>query len=93
MQDNPVPQRDWREVPRSEMFSNVLAAVAAARGEAMEKGDEQFVRYVEEQLFPFLEAEQERAREDDRGRETEANDAYRYAATEEDWRREHDVMD
>jgi predicted Holliday junction resolvase-like endonuclease len=39
------------------MFSRVIRAVDSARSEAVEKGEERFVRYVEEQLFPFLPGE------------------------------------
>ena len=46
---------DWREEPRSEMFNRVITAVDCARLEAEARGEEGFPRYVEEQLFPFLE--------------------------------------
>ena len=52
---------DWAETERSEMFTDVIVAVDAARAEAIEEGDENFVRHVEERLFPFLEAEKEAA--------------------------------
>ena len=52
---------NWREVPRSEMFGRVISAVDASYGEAQENGDENWVRYCENVLFPFLEAEQEKA--------------------------------
>jgi hypothetical protein len=53
---------DWTETERSEMFTDVIVAVDAARAEAIEMGDEHFVRHVEERLFPFLEAEKEVAK-------------------------------
>ena len=52
---------DWTETARSEMFTDVIVALDAARAEAIDEGDENFVRHVEEQLFPFLEAEKEAA--------------------------------
>ena len=55
------PPADWRTAPRSEMFSRVIVAVDAAAGEAVEEGDHAYVRYCEEQLFPFLETEKARA--------------------------------
>ncbi len=55
--------RDWRDVPRSEMFARVIVAVDGAKAEAEEAGDERYVRYVEGWLFPFLEAEKEEAKE------------------------------
>jgi hypothetical protein len=66
MQDKPVMQQDWREIPRSEMFSRVITAVDAARGDALVNGDENYVRLCDEQFFPFLEAEKEKAREAER---------------------------
>jgi hypothetical protein len=56
----------WREVPRSAMYKTVITAVDAAKGEAVELGDESFVRLCDEELFPFLGAELERAREAER---------------------------
>ncbi len=53
--------QDWRELPRSEMFTHVISAVDASYGEAQENGDEQWARRCEEFLFPFLEEEQARA--------------------------------
>jgi hypothetical protein len=55
--DKPVMEQDWREVPRSVMFSRVIIAVDCARGEAIAEGgeDARFARYVENELFPFLE--------------------------------------
>ena len=58
---------DWRDVPRSEMFKRVIVAVDGARAEAQEVGDERYVRHVEAQLFPFLEAEKEKARAAEEG--------------------------
>ncbi len=57
MKDKPIMAQDWREVPRSEMFARVMVAVDCARGEAIAKAgeDAQFARYVERELFPFLE--------------------------------------
>jgi hypothetical protein len=52
---------DWRKVPRSEMFERVIVAVDSARSEAMELGDENFVRHCEDVLFPFLVQELEEA--------------------------------
>ena len=53
--------QDWREVPKGEMLTRVIVAVDSARGEAIAQGDETFPRYVENVLFPFLEAEREAA--------------------------------
>jgi hypothetical protein len=57
MADKPAMNQDREEVPRSEMFNRVIRAVDGARGEAIEKGDVRFARYVEERLFPFLQKE------------------------------------
>jgi hypothetical protein len=58
-----VVEQDWREVPRAEMFKRVIAAVDAGRLEAMEHGgvDDFYVRYIDSQVFPFLEHEMEGA--------------------------------
>jgi hypothetical protein len=58
--------KDWRVVPRSEMFKRVIITVDSARGEAEALGDEATMRRCDEQLFPFLEAELERARKAER---------------------------
>jgi hypothetical protein len=55
-------EQDWREVPRAEMFERVIIAVDCARGDAEAHGDIGWMRYCDDTLFPFLEAEQERAR-------------------------------
>jgi hypothetical protein len=62
MQDKPIMQQDWREVPRSEMFERVITAVDSSRGEAEALDNPEWMRYCEHVLFPFLEAEQEKAR-------------------------------
>lgn len=62
MQDKSIMQQDWREVSRSEMFERVITAVDSSRGEAEALGDPEWMRYCEDVLFPFLEAEQEKAR-------------------------------
>jgi hypothetical protein len=46
---------------RTEKFGRVITAVDTACGEAQVLGDESYVRYCEEVLFPFLEAEREKA--------------------------------
>lgn len=58
---------DWREIPRSEMLERVIVAVDGAKSEAEEVGDENYVQHVDKMLFPFLNAELEKAR----GSETE----------------------
>jgi hypothetical protein len=60
MQENTAAQ-NWRDIPRSEMFRSVIVAVDAAKGEAVEMGDENFARRCDEQLFPFLENERDTA--------------------------------
>jgi hypothetical protein len=62
MRDKPLTEQDWREVPRSEMFSRVLVATDCARIDAIANGETDYPRYVEEQLWPFLEAEKEAAK-------------------------------
>jgi hypothetical protein len=57
MADKPAMSQDWKEVPRSEMFSRVMVAVDGYRNEWQQRGDEDFVCYVDEQLFPFLKKE------------------------------------
>lgn len=56
-------KEDWRKLPRSEMFERVIVAVEGAKDEAREAGAEHYVRYVDEVLLPFLEAELENARD------------------------------
>ncbi len=58
----PDTNKDWRAVPRSEMFGAVIVAVDGAKSEAEDLGDTHFVQYVDSVLFPFLEAEFEAAR-------------------------------
>ncbi|CAA9525519.1 MAG: hypothetical protein AVDCRST_MAG05-3933 [uncultured Rubrobacteraceae bacterium] len=55
-------REDWRELPRAEMFDRVIVAVDGAKAVAEQHGDPAFARHVDEALFPFLEAEQERAK-------------------------------
>jgi hypothetical protein len=57
----PMREQNWREVPRTEMLERVIIAVDCARGDAEAHGDEGYVDYCEWVLFPFLEAEKERA--------------------------------
>ena len=59
--------QDWRAIPRSEMFERVILMVDSARGEAEMLGDEPTMRRCDEQLFPFLEAEAEKARQAEAG--------------------------
>ncbi len=61
-QEKSAMEENWREVPRSEMFGRVIAAVDCSRGDAEAHGDPAWMRYCEEQLFPFFEAEREKAR-------------------------------
>jgi hypothetical protein len=63
----PLTEQDWREVPRSEMLDRVMAAVDAGALEVMEKDgvDAWYVRYCDEQLFPFLEDEKRKAQEEE----------------------------
>ncbi len=61
MPDKPIREQNWREVPRVEMLRRVIVAVDCARLDAEAHGDEAWKRYCDEQLFPFLEAEQARA--------------------------------
>lgn len=52
---------DWTAIPRSKMFDEVLMAVEVAQSEAVELGDENWVKHAEELLIPFLENERRRA--------------------------------
>ena len=61
MQDKPPTGENWTEISRSEMFSRVIVATDCARTEAIENGEAYFPRYVEDVLWPFLEAEREKA--------------------------------
>jgi hypothetical protein len=49
------------ERSRTQMFQRVLIAVDCLRGSVEAEGDAWFMEYVEEELFPFLESECERA--------------------------------
>jgi hypothetical protein len=53
---------DWLTLERREMIERVIVAVDGARAEAEENGDAYYVRYCEDVLFPFLEAELDEAR-------------------------------
>lgn len=53
---------DWRDRPRAEMLERVIVTVDGAKATVEQQGDPVFARYVDEALFPFLEAEQERAK-------------------------------
>ncbi len=64
--DEPRPF-DWRKAPRSEMFERVITAVDCGYGEAQETGDTDYVAYLDAVVYPFLEAEVERARAAERG--------------------------
>jgi hypothetical protein len=59
MQHKPIgnPEQDWKEVPRSQMFSRIMVALDFARSVAVERGDARRAHIVEEQLFPFIEKE------------------------------------
>ena len=69
MQDKPLIERDWREVPRSEMFSRVIVATDCARIDAIAYGDEDYPRYVEDVLWPFLDNEKAERKERLQGRQ------------------------
>ena len=69
MQDKSMREQDREEVPRSEMFGRVIRAVDGARSEAITNGDVRFARYVEEELFPFLEKEKFSAEVNESARE------------------------
>ena len=66
MAEKPIVEQDWREVPRSEMFRRVIVAVDCSRGDAEAHDDPEWMRYCEDVLFPFLEAERERAKREER---------------------------
>jgi hypothetical protein len=55
-------EKDWREIPREEMFERLIVALDGAKAEAEEVGDENYVRHVDTVLFPFLRAELEKER-------------------------------
>jgi hypothetical protein len=79
-------QKDWRELPRSEMLERVIVAVDGAKMEAEEVGDENYVRYVDAALFPFLEAELKKATgEADSRMAPEERALYDARAQEEAW--------
>jgi hypothetical protein len=62
-------EQNWEELPRSEMFRRVILAVDGTRVEAQVREDDGWVRYVEGQLFPFLEREAFNAKVDEEARE------------------------
>jgi hypothetical protein len=43
------------------MFTRVILAVGCVHSEAQATGDEAYERYLDEQIFPFLEAERRSA--------------------------------
>ena len=60
MQGNSMTTEGTRKVTRAEMFEGVIVAVDAARGEAIELGDEHYVRHCEG-LLVFLDWEWRKA--------------------------------
>ena len=54
-------ERGWENVPRSKLFDLVIGCVDFARSESEQYGDDLYVELIEEVMFPFLEAEEERA--------------------------------
>ncbi len=84
-------QRDWRELPRSEMLERVIVAVDGAKMEAEEVGDENYVRYIDAALFPFLEAQLEKAR--DRHMNEQERRLYDAKADHEGWSLAHEILE
>jgi hypothetical protein len=84
-------QKDWRELPRSEMLERVIVAVGGAKMEAEEVGDENYVRYIDAALFPFLEAELEKAR--GRSMNEQERRLYDAKADEEGWSLAHEILE
>jgi hypothetical protein len=64
-----ILEQDWEELPRSELFRRVILAVDGTRVEAEVRGDDGWMRYVENQLFPFLEKEMASAKFDEAAKE------------------------
>lgn len=83
-------EKDWRELPRSEMLERVIVAVDGAKMEAEEVGDENYVRYVDAALFPFLEAELEKMR--DRSMNEHERRLYDAKADHEGWNLAHEIL-
>jgi hypothetical protein len=61
MTERPIMEQDWHEVPRAEMLKWVFVAVDCAHSDAEAHGDERYMRYCDEVLFPFLETEKKAA--------------------------------
>ncbi len=53
--------KTWTDVPRSKLFEEVIISVDGARTWALESGDRRYADYVDNVLFPFLEAELQKA--------------------------------
>ncbi len=84
-------QKDWRKLPRSEMFERLIVAVDGAKMEAEEVGDENYVRYVDATLFPFLEAELDKAK--DRHMNEQERALYDARADHEGWSLAHEILE
>ncbi len=84
-------QKDWRKLPRSEMFERLIVAVDGAKMEAEEVGDENYVRYVDATLFPFLEAELDKVR--DRSMNEQERRLYDARADHEGWSLAHEILE
>jgi hypothetical protein len=84
-------QKDWRELTRSELLERVIVAVDGAKMEAEEVGDENYVRYVDAALFPFLEAELEKAKA--RSMNEQERALYDAKADEEGWSLAYEILE
>jgi DNA-binding transcriptional regulator YbjK len=73
------------------MLERVIVAVDGAKMEAEEVEDENYVRYVDATLFPFLEAELEKAR--DRSMNEQERRLYDARADHEGWSLAHEILE
>lgn len=84
-------EEDWRETPRPEMLGRLIVALDGAKSEAQEVGDENYVRYADAALLPFLEAELEKTRE--RRMNEQERRLYDAQANHEAWRLAHEILE
>ncbi len=60
-----APLLERYEGSRTDLYGRVITAVEETWARAQKHGDTHYVRRVEEELWPFLKAEQERAAEEE----------------------------
>lgn len=86
--------QDWRALEREELLKRAIVALDGAKMEAKEAGDERYVRQVNAVLFPFLETDLKKVREEaDSGMTPEERVLYDAQADREAWCFAKEILD